>query len=128
MEIPAIFDTLIKNGYYEESMDLQIFIQRLVTRYPNIPTFEMLLESCNKSGNLMLQQITNLLRGPVKLALLIRVVGYLRRIKDLNETQLACCFLQQRDAYLESQLQAIQDQDDPQAYIKRYIDTTRKFK
>jgi hypothetical protein len=124
LEIPSLFDTLIKSGYYEESMDLQTFIHRLVSRHPTIDLFQTIHEKCSKSTQTMLTQITNLLRGPVKLPLLIRVVGYLRRNKDLTETQLAVCFLQQRDAFLESLLSVILEQD-VQIYIKRYIETMR---
>jgi conserved oligomeric Golgi complex subunit 8 len=124
LEIPSLFDTLIRNGYYEESMDLQLFMQRLVMRHPTIVLFEHLQKKCTNSANMMLNQITNLLRGPVKLPLLIRVIGYLRRMKDLSETQLAVCFLQQRDAFLESLLVEIQEPD-VQSYVKRYIETMR---
>ena len=34
--MPILFDTLIESGYYEDAMNLQIFSQRLSTRYPNI--------------------------------------------------------------------------------------------
>lgn len=124
IEIPSLFDTLIRNGYYEESMDLQLFVQRLVMKHPSIVLFQQIQGQCTKSATMMLTQITNLLRGPVKLPLLIRVVGYLRRIKDLDETQLAVCFLQQRNIFLESLLSDIQEPD-VQGYLRKLIETTR---
>ena len=72
----------------------------------------------------MVHQITELLRGPVKLPLLIRVIGYLRRMQNTNESDLAVCFLQQRDAFIESLLDNIKETD-PSAYCRKYIDITR---
>lgn len=37
LEIPTLFETLIRNGHYEEAMDLQLFVQKLLVKHPDIP-------------------------------------------------------------------------------------------
>eukprot|EP00842_Homolaphlyctis_polyrhiza_P002621 jgi/Hompol1/335/HPOL_001128-RA len=145
LDIPQIFDTFIRSGYYEEAMDLQIFVQRLPMRYPHIPIIARIASDVDASASLMLSQLILLLRTNIKLPLCIRVIGYLRRMAAFPEPELRLVFLQQRDIFLCQRLDAIASdlsRQTPQnqssaalaaagnayslEFLKRYIDVSRE--
>ncbi|KAL2912575.1 hypothetical protein HK105_207974 [Polyrhizophydium stewartii] len=107
LDVPRLFDTLVRGGHYEEAMDLQIHVQRLPARYPHLPVVARVARQVDASAGLMLAQLIRLLRGPVKLPLCIRVIGYLRRMGAFAEPELRLVFLQQRDVFLAQQLAAV---------------------
>jgi hypothetical protein len=123
--IPRLFDTLIANESFEEAMDLQVHLQRLCLLYPDVKLFHLISRECEPLKTRMLTSITRLLGGKLKLPLLIRVVGYLRRMQNIREPELASCFLKQRNAYLESCLSNIHETD-PSLFLRHYIDITRE--
>ncbi len=123
LEIPALFDTLLRNGHHEEAMDLQLFTQRLPIRYPNIPYLNKLadLETNNQA---MLVQLISMLKGHVKLPICIRVIGYLRRL-GYKDTPLRILFLSLRHEYILSLL-AIIKESHQHDFIRRWIETQRE--
>ena len=123
LEIPALFETLIRNGHHEEAMDLQLFTQRLPIRYPNIPYLSQ-LASIETNSKVILIQLLSMLKGPVKLPVSMRVIGYLKRL-NYNETTLRILFLSLRNEYL-SGLLGILKETLPQDYIRRWIETQRE--
>ncbi|KAJ3322382.1 hypothetical protein HDV06_003102 [Boothiomyces sp. JEL0866] len=123
LEIPTLFDTLIRNGHYEEAMELQLFTQRLPIRYPNVPFFEDLASSKN-SSHTMLLQLLSMLRGSVKLPICIRVISYLRRM-GIKDKTLKILFLTLRQDHLNSLL-ALVKENQPNDYVRRWIETQRE--
>lgn len=121
LEIPSFFDTLLRNGHHEEAMDLQLFTQRLPMRYPNLKYLTS-LASLNNSQS-MLTQLLSLLRGPVKLPLCIRVIGYLRRLM-IPDLTLRILFLSLRNEHLTTLMAIIKSQNQTE-FIKRYLQTQR---
>lgn len=124
LEIPQLIDTFVRNGYYEEAMDLKNYAQRLVIRYPNVGVLARIANEVEQCGTMMLNQLVNLLRGDVKLPVCIRVIGYLRRLEAYSEYELRLMFLQQRDQFFRAQLP--QPTGEPADYLKRYIDSSRE--
>ncbi|KAJ3065358.1 conserved oligomeric Golgi complex component, partial [Quaeritorhiza haematococci] len=125
LEIPQLIDTFIRNGYYEEAMDLQTHVQRLLLRHPNLKILKNIAAEVAVSTNMMLAQLNQLLRGNVKLPLCIRVIGYLRRMEAFPESELRLVFLQQRDAFFRKLLDDIKESD-PLEYLKKYIELSRE--
>lgn len=123
LEVPVLFDTLIRNNHYEEAMDLQLFTQRLPVRYPNIPLLEQ-LASINTSSQAMLNQLFSMLRGPAKLPICIRVMGYLRRL-GLDDTTLRVLFLCLRFEFLSNLLGLVREPQKHE-YVRRWIETQRE--
>jgi hypothetical protein len=123
LEIPVLFDTLIRNNHYEEAMDLQLFTQRLPHRYPEVP-FLKTLATYKTSSQAMLNQLFSMLKGPAKLPLLIRVIGYLRRL-GFNDTTLGVLFLSLRYEYLK-QLHLIIKEPNVNDYVRRWIEIQRE--
>lgn len=124
LEIPQLIDTFVRNGYYEEAMDLKNYAQRLVIRYPNISLLSRIAVEVEQCGTMMLNQLVNLLRGDVKLPVCIRVIGYLRRLEAYSEYELRLMFLQQRDLFFRAQLP--RPTGEAADYLKRYIDSSRE--
>ena len=104
-------------------MDLQLFTQRLPIRYPNIPYLSN-LASIETNSQVMLVQLLSMLRGPVKLPVSMRVIGYLKRL-NYSETALRILFLSLRNEYI-SGLLAILKETQPQDYVRRWIETQRE--
>jgi hypothetical protein len=123
LEIPVLFDTLIRNNHYEEAMDLQLFSQRLPLRYPEIPLLEK-LATIKSSSQAMLNQLFSMLRGPAKLPICIRVIGYLKRL-DFDDAILRVLFLVLRFEYLNNLLSLVKEPQ-PQDYMRRWIETQRE--
>jgi hypothetical protein len=123
LEIPLLFDTLIRNNHYEEAMDLQLHTQRLPIRYPGIPLLEELAK-IRTSSQAMLNQLFGMLRGPAKLQLCVRVIGYLRRL-GFPEYTLRVLFLNLRYEYLKNLLGLIRETT-KHDYVRRWIETQRE--
>lgn len=104
-------------------MDLQLFTQRLPVRYPNIPYLTR-LASIETNSQAMLAQLLSILRGPLKLPVAMRVIGYLKRL-NYKDSDLRVLFLTLRFEYLCSLL-AIVKETQPQEYIRRWIETQRE--
>ena len=125
LDIPQLFDTFVRSGYYEEAMDLQLFVQRLPVRYPHLPIIKRIASQVDVSAGLMLTQLIQLLSGNAKLPLCIRTIGYLRRMEAFPEPELRLVFLQQRDMHLSHLLDSISELSSAE-YLKKYIEISRE--
>ena len=123
LEIPSLFDTLIRNNNYEEAMELQLFTQRLPARYPTIPLLGELAK-IRTSTHSMLNQLFGMLKGPAKLPLCIRVIGYLRRL-NFDDFTLRVLFLNLRYNYVLGLLSLIKESL-PQNQLRRWVETQRE--
>lgn len=128
LEVPQLVDTFIRNGYYEEAMDLQTHIQRLLIRYPSLRLVKRIGEEVNELTGVMLSQLLTLLQGNIKLPLCIRVIGYLRRMEAFSETELRVVFLRERERYLQKMIADVQKEtkDSSAEYLKKYVDVSRE--
>ncbi|KAJ3210349.1 conserved oligomeric Golgi complex component [Dinochytrium kinnereticum] len=125
LEIPQLIDTFIRNGYYEEAMELQVHVGRLLMRHPEIPILKQISEDVQTAMHLMLTQLVSLLRGSSKLPMSIRVIGYLRRMEAFPEPELRLVFLKQKDAYLTGLIRELGDSVGVD-YMKKYTEILRE--
>lgn len=44
LEVPQLMDTCVRNGVYDEALDLQAFMHRLGVLHPSLPVVRMLVE------------------------------------------------------------------------------------
>ncbi|KAJ3182060.1 conserved oligomeric Golgi complex component [Geranomyces variabilis] len=137
LEIPQLMDTLIRNGYYDEAMDLQTHVQRLLLRHPNYRLLTSVAAELDAATKVMLTQLVNLLKGDVKLPLCIRVMGYLRRMEAVPEPELRLIFLQQRDKFFKKRVEEACGSDrqpldaanatrEHVEYVRKYVDVCRE--
>ena len=114
----------MRNGSYDEALDLEAFCGKLCASAPGVPAAEALSEGARAGVRLMLAQLLQRLRGPIQLPECLRIVGYLRRLGAFTEPELRLAFLRCRDDWLTSCCAEL-DGSVAYEYAKRLTDTHR---
>lgn len=126
LEIPQLMETCIRNGYYQEALELASHLTDMSQRHPN----PLIIDVCREVEGilvLMFTQLLGLLREPVKLPTLIKAINYLRRLDRLDEQQLSLVFLVSRLQNFRSDLVNIErDRAEPVRYVRKYVDAFRE--
>lgn len=127
LEIPQLMDTCVRNGYYQEALELGAHAEQLVARYPGIELVQDVAKEVEGVFQLMLVQLLALLREPIKLPALVKTVSYLRRLKSIDETELGLVFLMSRLSNFRTHLAGLdRDRPDPVRYVRKYVDLFRE--
>ena len=124
LEVPKLLDACVRNGHYDEALDLENFVAKMVVTHGSIGLVKKLAEEVKASSAEMLRALLGRLRVGIQLPECLRVVGYLRRLSAYDETTLRQTFLACREEYVAS---AVADLDDsnPYEYLKKLTDTHR---
>lgn len=131
LTIPQLIDTCARNGHYAEALDLAAHASTLATRFSDIQAICDIAAEAEICVRTIRASLLMALREPVKLPTLVKTVNLLRRMKALDESELALAFLTGRIANLNTSISAIEregaDQfEDAPRYLKRYVDVFRE--
>ncbi|GJJ13471.1 hypothetical protein Clacol_007725 [Clathrus columnatus] len=127
LQIPQLIDTCVRNGYYSEAMDLSAQSTALLKRFPTIPVIIDVASESERAIRLMSTQLLAMLREPAKLPALFKAVNFLRKMRSLDEDELAVTFLSSRAVYLEQIFQTIETQrSDHARFMRKYVDVFRE--
>ncbi|XP_075489197.1 conserved oligomeric Golgi complex subunit 8-like [Primulina tabacum] len=124
LETPQLMDTCVRNGNYDEALDLEAFIAKLTTMHPKIPVIQALAAEVRQTTKSLLSQLLQKLRSNIQLPEYLRIIGYLRRIGVFSEYEMRLQFLRCREAWLMGLLDDL-DQRNPYEYLKGMVNYHR---
>ncbi|KAK9273654.1 hypothetical protein L1049_018464 [Liquidambar formosana] len=124
LEIPQLMDTCVRNGNYDEALDLEAFVCKLSTMHPKLPVIQALAAEVRQTTQSLLSQLLQKLRSNIQLPECLRIIGYLRRIGVYSEYEMRLQFLRCREAWLTGILDDL-DQRNAYEYLKGMINCHR---
>ncbi|XP_052170562.1 conserved oligomeric Golgi complex subunit 8 [Diospyros lotus] len=124
LEIPQLMDTCVRNGNYDEALDLEAFVCKLSTMHPKIPVIQALTAEVKQTTQSLLSQLLQKLRSNIQLPECLRIIGYLRRIGVFSEYEMHLQFLRCREAWLSGILDDL-DQRNAYEYLKGMVNCYR---
>ena len=125
LELPQLMETVVRNGHYDEALQLSAYVARLVKRQQGVPVLEDIGRAVSVSLQLMLQQLLAQLRAPVQLPQCLKVISYLRRLDVFGEVELRLKFLQARETWLDSVVGAIGKEEGSGVHLTRTMEVMR---
>ncbi|EJU02694.1 Dor1-domain-containing protein [Dacryopinax primogenitus] len=130
LEIPQLLDTCVRNGHYQEALDLSAHATSLLKRFPSVQVVRDVAAEVDATMRQMLIQLLHVLREPAKLPNLFKAINFLRRMQPapLTEPELALAFLTSRMSMLSASLHALEPERsvDPARYVRKYVDAFRE--
>ncbi|GHJ86055.1 hypothetical protein NliqN6_2457 [Naganishia liquefaciens] len=129
LDIPQLVDTCVRSGYYHEAMELTAHTRQLVAHYPNVPLVHSISAQVDSIMQLQLSQLVASLREPVKLPILVKSIGFLRKMGSLQEDELRLAFLESRAQRWRDHVKEHVDKErsEPTRYVRRYVDAFREL-
>ncbi|KAF3447285.1 hypothetical protein FNV43_RR12467 [Rhamnella rubrinervis] len=114
----------VRNGNYDEALDLEAFVCKLSTMHPKLPVIQALAAEVGQITQSLLSQLLQKLRSNIQLPDCLRFIGYLRRIGVFSEYEMRLQFLRCREAWLTGILEDL-DQRNAYEYLKGMINCHR---
>ena len=127
LDVPTLLKQCVQNGHYNEATDLSLHLNRIHARHPRSALLKSLVREMEQSMQQMALQLLSLLQTPLKLAMALKVVGFLRRSGQFQEEELRFLFLRGRyDALQEAWSGLDSLQEYPDRYVKKCVEIFRE--
>ncbi|CCG82932.1 Dor1-like family protein [Taphrina deformans PYCC 5710] len=118
LDIPDLIKTCVYNGHYTEASDLALYLSRVQARHPESGLLKSVVKEADAYLEQMALQLLALLNTPLKLAMALKVIGFLRRTGSFEEEELRFLFLKGRyDALIESYATIAELKTSPEKYV-----------
>ncbi|XP_031477233.1 conserved oligomeric Golgi complex subunit 8 [Nymphaea colorata] len=124
LEIPQLMDTCIRNGNYDEALDLEAFVCRLAKAHSESPVIQSLAAEVKHTTQSLLAQLLQRLRSNIQLPECLRVISYLKRIGVFTESEMRLQFLRCRESWLASIIDDL-DQRNVYEYLRGMVNCHR---
>ncbi|CAG0882807.1 unnamed protein product [Cyprideis torosa] len=124
LELAQLMETCVRNGCYEEALELASFVRRLEIKHGKIPIIGSIVREVQESMRSMLNLLIAQLRGSLSLPQCLRVIGFIRQTEVFSEPELRIKFLQARNTWFTTSLESI-DRRDPYSFIAKCIEVHR---
>lgn len=124
LEVPQLMDTCVRNGNYDDALDLKGFISKLAFMHSDLKVVQSLVKDVDATSASMLEQLLQKLRSNIQLPDCLRMIGYLRRLGVFSERELRLQFLQCREEYMAEVIEDLEEQS-AYDYLKRLTDIHR---
>jgi hypothetical protein len=135
LHLPSLLHSLIASANYPSALDTLAHVRRLKALYPDSPTVSSVHTSCEALQKTLSANLIITLRGPLKLPVAMKTVGFLRRtLGSGDERAIRAIFLVCRHAHLHALLDALQplrvlaDESGVQTerFLKRWLEVFRE--
>ena len=83
--MPQLMDTCVRNGSYDDALDLKGFIGKLAFMHTDLAVVQSLVKEVDNASQSMLEQLLQKLRSNIQLPDCLRIIGYLRRLGVFSE-------------------------------------------
>ena len=102
LEVPQLVDTCVRNGNYDDALDLKGFVAKLAFMHSDLKVVQSLVQDVDATSNSMLEQLLQKLRSNIQLPDCLRIIGYLRRLGVFSEKVSRCLACTTSDQCLNS--------------------------
>ncbi|KAJ4839923.1 conserved oligomeric Golgi complex component [Turnera subulata] len=119
LEIPQLMDTCVRNGNYDEALQLEAFVCKLSTMHPKLPVIQALAAEVRQTTQSLLSQLLQKLRSNIQSA--FRLLDTYDELEFLVSMK---CVYRCREAWLTGILEDL-DQRNAYEYLKGMINSHR---
>jgi len=124
LKIPQLMEKRVKQGSYEEVLQLQQFAKQLEKKHGKIPIISSIGKDVDAQISIMRDMLHKNLRGNIKVHQCLENISYLRRLEIYSDTELRIIFLKSRDSWLYLQKSRLSPKN-AFSYLNKLIDLTR---
>ena len=136
LELPTLCKLCILQGNYQESLEISIYIQSLMIRYPKISLFKQIHQKIDHELKVMIKGLIKLLNTNLKQNHILKIFQILHKLFDNNngndlnnDLVLIKIFLNSRYKFIINEVGSLRPliKFNKLTYLKRFIEIYREF-